>query len=148
MTIDEKTLAKTLRGLGRTGEGVRRKLVAADAKGNPEHVSSCSIAVYLAAKFPDEEVFVTAEEITVNGASVTTPEGALDFITAFDAGRYPELVSHPDTCKAVRVEETRFGHGYVEYEAICNCETIRVSFSEKAEASAYARRARRALTAR
>lgn len=145
MSIDDKTLAAALRPLGRTTEGVRKKLIAAGAKGRPEQPQSCSIAEYLKAKFPREaeRISVDANEITVNGASVFTGSGLKSFICAYDDWAYPELIKHTDECSGIEVVGETDWEGGELLEVLCGCGGLIKTFYDKAEASTYARRARR-----
>lgn len=145
MSVDEKSLRAALRPLGRTTEGVRKKLIALGAKGVPENPDSCSIAEYLKTTFPNEaRISVDANDIMVNGASVPTPAGAKGFICAYDDWQYPELIKHED-CSGIKVEQSTSWDDAEVFEVVCGCGRLVHALYDKAAASTYARRARRAF---
>jgi hypothetical protein len=151
--IDDKTLTKTLAALGRTGNGVKERLVKAGARGVVGEPDRCAVAQYLHTVFPDETVIrVDGSEVQVNGATVPTPAAVETFIAAFDDHDYPELVEHVDDCGGITVfHDADFdGTSLVR----CGCGRIWREFSPwhdevnyKAQANGYAKRARKAFVA-
>jgi hypothetical protein len=101
-----------LRTLDFESEEIAEKLKAAGIKGTPMDECSCALAAYVRLAVPDADwVQVEAEYVRVEGRTVGVygldgepfresfrlPDGAQDFIEAFDRGEYPDLIEEtPD----------------------------------------------------
>ena len=145
MSIDDKELRAALRPLGRTVNGVRKKLQTLGITGVPEEPTFCVVAEYLARQFPVEEVLVTGGTITVNGACVTPGMGVQDFIGNFDDAVYPELIRHKDACTGVVLTQETDEDGEYDIEVSCSCMRVCQYFppQEKAEARRFLKMARK-----
>lgn len=137
MTIDDKTLTRTLKALGKTPTGIRRKLAQGGVRGDVSEPNYCVVARYLTDTFPAETVEVSGMTVTVNGASVPTPEPVSKFISLFDDLEYPELVRHRDGCTGPRWDEPDWSYGY--RELTCSCGALQRMFwpQEKDKARRY-----------
>ena len=141
MSVEEKEVRAALRPLGRTVNGVRKKLRTLGITGVPEEPSFCVVAEYLQQRFPEEEVLVMGSSVTVNGASVIPSSGVQDFIGDFDETTFPELIRHRDTCRGVQLEQEvdeDTDEGY-DFEVACTCRRVVRYFgaAEKAEAKRF-----------
>ena len=93
---DQVSLA--LRSLGETAEDIATMLQMGGWLGLRNDAGACPLARYLATVIPNADgAAVGSEEATVHfvyrlGVEVDLTRGAADFVTAFDDGRFPELV--------------------------------------------------------
>jgi hypothetical protein len=97
---DNQRIIKLLNRLGETPDRVAQTLQALGHKGTPTWPESCPVANYLREYYGNASVanrilvWKDSEDAPKNfDNAVQTPDVINDFITAFDAGEYPELVN-------------------------------------------------------
>lgn len=92
----DERLAELLNKLS-ANESIRDYLASCGVQGECGGAEDCPIAVWLSDHMNGETVLVTASRCWVPGrGAVDTPRNVADFIAAFDAGSYPELMSHEE----------------------------------------------------
>lgn len=79
-----------LKALGKSQTAIAAGLKKRKIKGYRHVDSSCPVANYLADEY-DADASVGNDSITINGVTVATPKTITAFISAFDAGKYPDL---------------------------------------------------------
>jgi hypothetical protein len=88
-----------LKALGETAQAVGQSLTNQQCHGRRGSCSECPVAVYLhrALAAPDTRIGVNPDKVWVCTPlglyRITVPTGVRNFITAFDAGSYPNLVA-------------------------------------------------------
>lgn len=92
MMTEQQIIVDLLNAMGANAKEVAELLISVGIKGRPGSADSCPVNRYIISKGGDPGGAIFTRYYAAQGFYFPTPQPVYDFIRAFDAGEYPELV--------------------------------------------------------